>query len=117
MTTDQPEPLSPTLIAPWDTEYVDIEPVAKPAIYGPYRRATTVEEEEYGGVYAGGPRPSEGNDRYDYPHDVDTGEYAIWLPHDCDEWVIACGTREEVLAKGREFLESVKAALDAMEAK
>lgn len=77
---------------------------------GPYRRETTVASKEDGGVYAGHSEGHEG-----MPYDVEPGEYAIWLPHDCDEWIIATGSREEVLTKGRQFVEAVQAALEVIE--
>lgn len=70
--------------------------------FGPYVRSTTFETEARVTVTRHG----------DTWHPYEGGEVALWLPHDCDEWLIASGSREEVLARGEEFIASVRAAVD-----
>ena len=80
-------------------------------IFGDYRRVTSVDDEA--GVHAAR-RPAEGYS--DVPYDVERGAWALWLPHDCDEWVIASGSADEVLAAGRQFRDAIEKALRHIEA-
>lgn len=90
--------------------------VVKPI--GPYRCDNDDPEDDPSGLSAGGPCPQIGEPgRWEFPlYDMGPGDYAIWLPHQCDEWIVACGSKEHVLAKARDFLASVKAAIEALEA-
>jgi hypothetical protein len=81
-------------------------------IFGNYRRVTTVDSEA--GVHAG--QRAEDSRSWEFPaHDVRPGEWALWLPHDCDEWIIAHGTATEVLEAGRRFRDAIDAALAHIE--
>lgn len=51
-----------------------------------------------------------------HPHDIEPGHWAVVLPHHCDEWVIATGGREHVLAEARRFRDELDIAIRHMEA-
>lgn len=78
--------------------------------FGPYKTTTSTDDEAQ--VNATSPQ-----DRWtpDRPMDVSPDDHALWLPHSCDEWIIAQGDRETVIARGREFIASVEAALNWLE--
>lgn len=82
--------------------------------FGDYSRSTTVEEDARVHAARKGDPDNGASDGYGL-HDVAEGEWALWLPHDCDEWTIACGDATSVLDEGRRFLASVQAALDHIE--
>lgn len=49
-------------------------------------------------------------------YDVEDHGYGVYLPHSCDEWVIASGDREQVLEQARAFRAELDAAITAIEA-
>lgn len=76
---------------------------------GPYTRSTTVDDDAR--VHVG--LCEEGD--YLGLYDVAVGEWAVWLPHDCDEWVIGQGTREHVAEQVRLLIASLTEALGRLE--
>lgn len=52
------------------------------------------------------------------PRDYIGGEqdWALSLPHQCDEWTISYGSRADVLADARRFRDELDQAITAMEA-
>lgn len=48
------------------------------------------------------------------PMDAGADDFAVWLPHSCDEWIIGCGTPEQVIeqvAALRDDLNSILAII------
>lgn len=76
---------------------------------GPYSRPTTVDDEARVHV------AHRGEGEYVDPYDVAVGEWAVWLPHDCDEWIIGQGDREHVAQQVRLLIDSLTEALAALE--
>jgi hypothetical protein len=54
---------------------------------------------------------------YEYISGLAAGEddWSLALPHRCDAWEIACGTREETLAEAREFRAGLDEAIRRLE--
>lgn len=78
--------------------------------FGPYVRETTTDEEAHVTVaQAGNSEHDDYMPQVDY-HRLENGQWAVWLPHDCDEWVIGHGTKEETLDQLNTFIESLNAA-------
>lgn len=49
------------------------------------------------------------------PTDVDDREYAVWLPHSCDEWVVAaCVDRDEAVRQVDRFIAELRRARDEL---
>lgn len=75
---------------------------------GPYERTTTTDS--CAGVRVS--LPGETSDGCD----IETHDFAVYLPHDCDEWVIACDPDPAVVkAKVIELIESLALALGAID--
>ena len=74
--------------------------------FGTYARATTVEDTARIQADVKGKLER----RRSLPTVYENGDdsAAVWLPHDCDEWVIASGSVDEAVAQAEEF----RAALD-----
>jgi len=49
------------------------------------------------------------------PFDMKDGDWSVFLPHHCDEWIIATGDRESVLAEARRFRAELDAAIGTLE--
>lgn len=75
--------------------------------FGPYERPTTITD---AARVTAEKRPDEGYEP-DVPDDVERGDWAIWLPHDCDDWVIAHGSPEHVVAEARKLIDALEAAI------
>ena len=48
--------------------------------------------------------------------DIGKGDWAVMLPHSCDSWVIAAGSREHTLAEARRFRDELDKAIAMLEA-
>lgn len=44
-------------------------------------------------------------------------QWMVYLPHSCDEWVIALGKHHEAVAELERFIVQAKAALEALKKK
>lgn len=74
--------------------------------FGEYSRRTTVEDD----ARINAAQHTDAT-RLWMPDDTTDGEWAVWLPHDCDEWVIAHGDRPAVIAKLTQFRDAVDDAI------
>lgn len=43
---------------------------------------------------------------------MEKNQYVVYLPHSCDEWIIAAGTREEVITRVEAHIAQMVRALD-----
>jgi hypothetical protein len=64
----------------------------------------------------GDPIGEPGEYEMSWDHGVDLGDWALYLPHQCDAWNIADGDRETTLAEAREFRAELDAAIKLLEA-
>lgn len=86
------------------------EPHHDPSEVGPYSRSTTTDDDARVHVAQ---RPLEGYG-VPVPYDVERGAWCVWLPHDCDEWVIGTGSSEHVAEQVELLIESLTEALNVL---
>jgi hypothetical protein len=71
---------------------------------------------KYPGQEDGEPVGEPGEYGTGWGHGVDLGDWALFLPHQCQAWNIADGDRETTLAEARAFRAELDAAIKLLEA-